>query len=320
MAENSTPTEPIEDVLSSFVSQLGLKSSVFGRVGLSAPFGLCQSRYSEMTFHLLLRGECYYGIGESEYKFCRFSPGDFVLFPRGAPHVLVSSPRAEVVPSKRVCYTTTTSHGDRFQNGRGKKSEFICGSFALSGSNAAVLSGALPEVISFRAKGQKRNRWIRSTLELLAHEVAERSDGSERLIGQLLDTLFVQILRFYMAEQDAQGIFAAMKDPAMMRVLTRLCVQFEKPWTIESLARDSGYSRTALAVKFQAFFGQGVATFLRNQRLMQAKVKLEQSALSIKEVAGAVGFGGSEVFIRNFERVYGLSPQRFREAAGAQLE
>ena len=313
-------SETMDDILSSFVSQLGLQSTVLGRVVLVSPWGLVQDKFPEMMFHILLRGECYLGMGKSGKRLRKLEPGDFVLLPRGASHSLVSDLSAKVIPSDRVCYTTTNKHGDRFQKGTGKKAEFICGSFKLAGPNASLLINSLPELVEFRAKGRERNRWIRSTLELLAYEVSSRSPGSTRLIKQLLDTLFVQILRFCSTNvaNRNKGLFAAMQDPAMMRVICKISDQYERPWTIDRLAKETGFSRTSLAVKFQCTFGEGVATFLRNHRISCGRSLLEESKLSIKEIANRTGFNSSEVFIRNFERTYGVTPRKYR-SQGCQV-
>lgn len=304
----------MDDLLSSFVAQLGLQSTVFGRVILTAPWGMVQEKFPEMTFHILLRGECYLGIGKSSRPLRKLLPGDFVLFPQGAAHSLASSTRAKRIPSESVCYTTTNNYGDRFQRGAGKKAEMICGSFKLTGPNAGLLISSLPEIVEIRSKGRERDRWIRSTLELIAYEVSSRSPGSTRLIKQLLDTLFVQVLRFCSVNQavKSRGLFAAMQDRALMRVLETICGQYRKPWSVGKLAKETGFSRTALAVKFQSVFGEGVATFLRNHRIACGKALLEDNTLSIKEIANQTGFKSSEVFIRNFERSYGVPPQRYR--------
>lgn len=247
----------------------------------------------------------------------KLGAGDLVLFPHGSAHALASGPRCKLVPSARVCYTTTTIHGDRFQTGAGKKTEMICGSFAIRGPHAAILSGTLPHVIKFDGDAAERDRWICSTLDLIAHEVSRRADGSDRLIQQLLDALFIQILRSCSNSLAARnrGIFAALKDPAIMKVLSRISGDYARPWTIEDLARDAGLSRTALAVRFQSLFGEGVASFLRHQRISTARRLLVGSKLSIKEIAHKVGFTSPEVFIRNFERAEGVSPRRFRLSA-----
>lgn len=316
---NSAHPSSAEDFLSTIVAHLGLRSSVLGRVILASPYGLRMARSPEMMFHALVRGNCYFALSAAGAKKRRLEPGDLVLFPRGTGHLLLSSPLAEVIPSDRVCYTTATEHGDRFQSGAGKKTEMICGSFSINGAHAALLLPTLPQIIHIRAKGEERDRWICSTLGLLANEVARRGEGSSLVIQQLLDTLFVQILRsssMELAEQN-RGLFAALRDRAMVEVLNCINTHYTRSWTLEELAKECGLSRTALAVKFQSLFGQGVATFLRNQRISCARRLLAESKLSVKEIAHEVGYSSSEVFIRNFERLQGLSPARYRSRLAA---
>jgi AraC-like DNA-binding protein len=58
--------------------------------------------------------------------------------------------------------------------------------------------------------------------------------------------------------------------------------------------------------------GRGFRQHLRDLRLSHAQEHLAGGFLSIKEVAGAVGFNSTSAFDREFARVHGCSPTQWR--------
>ena len=53
-------------------------------------------------------------------------------------------------------------------------------------------------------------------------------------------------------------------------------------------------------------------------RLEEAKSLLQNTSMSVKEVMCSVGMTDKSHFSRDFRRVYGIAPSRFRSAAGSK--
>jgi transcriptional regulator GlxA family with amidase domain len=76
------------------------------------------------------------------------------------------------------------------------------------------------------------------------------------------------------------------------------------------LARMVRLSAAHLSELFRRETGTSLARYYRQLRLEHARHLLETTFLSVKEVAANVGFGLSH-FVRDFAKVYGVSPRRY---------
>uniref|UniRef100_UPI00359482A8 helix-turn-helix domain-containing protein n=1 Tax=Persicitalea sp. TaxID=3100273 RepID=UPI00359482A8 len=80
----------------------------------------------------------------------------------------------------------------------------------------------------------------------------------------------------------------------------------------EMICQLMGMSRNSLYRKTMALTGMSVTPFLRTLRLQKAEELLKHSALSVAEVAYAVGFDNPQYFSRVFSEEKGVSPSSFR--------
>ena len=87
--------------------------------------------------------------------------------------------------------------------------------------------------------------------------------------------------------------------------------------TITELARRVNLSRSRFAYLFREQTGLSPARYLRDVRLGRARLLLETTFLSIKEVMAAVGFNDPSHFSRDFQHAFGASPREWRRRAPA---
>ncbi|HEX3396858.1 MAG TPA: helix-turn-helix transcriptional regulator [Steroidobacteraceae bacterium] len=86
-------------------------------------------------------------------------------------------------------------------------------------------------------------------------------------------------------------------------------------YKITDLAAQLRVSTSHLQRIFKRETGVRIGEWLIAQRLQKAAHMLSGSYLSVKEIAGAVGYEHVSSFIRAFERRYVVTPTRYRETA-----
>ncbi len=91
-----------------------------------------------------------------------------------------------------------------------------------------------------------------------------------------------------------------------------LHARYAEPWTLESLAREVGMSRTLLAVQFKELVGESPISYLTRWRIMRAANRLRSERVSLDRIAESVGYTSDAVFSKAFRRVTGVAPGRFR--------
>ncbi|MBQ0048852.1 MAG: helix-turn-helix domain-containing protein [Bacteroidales bacterium] len=78
--------------------------------------------------------------------------------------------------------------------------------------------------------------------------------------------------------------------------------------SVEDIGADLGLSRVQLYRKIKTMTGKTPVEIIREERLKRAKVLLEDSSLSISEVAYKVGFSAPSYFTKCYKDYYGKAP------------
>ena len=93
---------------------------------------------------------------------------------------------------------------------------------------------------------------------------------------------------------------------------TLISEQLRTPFRVEELARRCGLSRRHFYRCFEAEYGMPVNEFIRRKRLLQAAHDLLHTEHPLKEIADDAGFRNMSYFIRQFRRVYSVTPGQYR--------
>lgn len=81
----------------------------------------------------------------------------------------------------------------------------------------------------------------------------------------------------------------------------------------QSLANQFFLNQDYLARLFKKETGQSLSTYLQQQRMHEAQKLLLQSPVSVKDIAGQVGFNNSSYFTQIFRENMGMTPNEFRK-------
>ena len=82
--------------------------------------------------------------------------------------------------------------------------------------------------------------------------------------------------------------------------------------TLESIAKEFGYSPAYLSRMFQKYAKMNYKTYLDNIRLEHAYKALMNSDRPIGEIALNNGFPNSKAFARVFKKKYGILPSEYK--------
>ncbi|OFZ59420.1 MAG: hypothetical protein A3D92_08170 [Bacteroidetes bacterium RIFCSPHIGHO2_02_FULL_44_7] len=84
--------------------------------------------------------------------------------------------------------------------------------------------------------------------------------------------------------------------------------------SVNELAQKMGYGRNRLQKELKSLTGVTPVEFIRSYRLEEARKMLSNKALSISEVAYAVGFSNLSYFTRSFKQEFGRLPSEIQNA------
>jgi transcriptional regulator GlxA family with amidase domain len=84
------------------------------------------------------------------------------------------------------------------------------------------------------------------------------------------------------------------------------------PWTIASLAKEAGVSRSVLAERFRHYLHEPPMSYLTRWRLQLGAQMLGTTNHSVAQIASEVGYESEAAFNRAFKREFDVPPARFR--------
>ncbi len=98
----------------------------------------------------------------------------------------------------------------------------------------------------------------------------------------------------------------------MTHVLEWLDEHLGEPHTVASVARQAQLSPRTLLRRFHDEVGATPIAWLTGRRVAMAQELLEQSTLTIEDVAHRVGFGSATLLRHHFQAHVGLPPTQYR--------
>jgi AraC-like DNA-binding protein len=188
----------------------------------------------------------------------------------------------------------------------------LIGTYERSSELGQRLLRALPSLLVLA-----HDDWRSPLVPLLGDEMVKDEPGQEVVLDRLLDLLVIAVLRawFSRPEAEAPAWYRAYADPVVGRALRMLYNNPSHPWTVASLAAETGVSRAALARRFTELVGEPPMSFLTGWRVALAADLLREPDSTVGAVAQQVGYGSPFALSTAFKRVRGVSPQQHRLAA-----
>jgi AraC-like DNA-binding protein len=246
--------------------------------------------------------------------------GDLVILPRGDTHTVRDSPASPVLLLEEIIAESPPDESGKLTHGGGgRRSVLLCGVFDFEGSAALPLLAALPRRMVIRGDGPHVG-WLRFLMDSLALEARRSSAGSAPLVDRLVDIVFIQAVRAQVGVFGATdgGWLAAMRDPHLSAAIAAIHGTPAKAWTVASLAKVVGMSRTVFATRFALLLGESPMRYLARFRMARAIEELKDSGASLATIAGRVGYASDVAFSKAFKRHVGIGPAAFRQKAPNQ--
>ena len=274
-----------------------------------------------MLFHLVAEGRCW--IGLEGHEPLQLETGDIVVFPYGDAHVISSDPALEPVPLTNLLGAAMQRQGMPVcvAGGGGEETRFVCGFLHCDELLFNPLCKALPPLIHARTEGEPAMSFLAATVRYTISEAGAAQPGNTCLLSRLSELMFIAVLRRHIAglPPGTIGWMAALNDPMVGRVLQFMHANPAHPWTVDSLARQCGTSRSLLAARFKALLGQPPMRYLACWRLQLAAEMLRDGAHGMAAIAARAGYDSEPAFNRAFKRYAGEPPAAWRAKALARI-
>jgi AraC-like DNA-binding protein len=297
--------DPFEDVMTT----MHVASSLYVRMQLRAPYGVRFDSEDQARLVVIARGSCWL-VAHDLPQPVALAAGDCLIVKADTKFSLQDELGRTLIACKRVFSQITgrtVQHG-----GQGVLTEMLSGALTYDAAAAEPLMALMPRVVHVRLD-EGHARLLQTTLQLIGLETSEDGLGAGLVIGHLADVLFVQAVRAWcVAEQQPVGWLAGLRDRRLAASIRAMHGDLARRWTVDSLARESGLSRSTFAATFKAVTGDAPLDYLTRWRMYRARVLLRGSDLSLMEIAARIGYDSDTALSRAFRRFEGTSPGKWR--------
>jgi AraC-like DNA-binding protein len=271
---------------------------------------------------LVTRGSCWAKIDGVSGKI-KLEKGDLILITNGAAHDLFCE--ASVPPflpvDEVVAKANFDGNGALVWGGEStdhETTELICGHFSFGSERGRLMLASLPPYIHVPNTEILHYGWLESAMRFITFEAFERELGSEAVINRLAEIIFIQTVRTYaLSKKDKSSFFAALSDEQVGRVLQAIHGEPARDWTVETLARVAGVSRTVLAERMREVLGVSPIAYLTQWRMELAHEALVHSRDGVPEISESVGYNSLSAFTRAFKKHFGRGPGEVRRLGAA---
>jgi AraC-like DNA-binding protein len=297
--------DPLEDVMTT----MRVASSLYVRLQLRAPYGVRFDTRDQARLVVITRGSCWL-VADDLPQPLPLAAGDCLIVKADTKFSLQDELGRRLIPCERVLSKITghtVKHG-----GEGVLTEMLSGALSFDAAAAEPLMALMPPLVHVRLD-EGRTHLLQTTLQLIGLETAEDGLGASLVIGRLHDVLFVQAVRAWcVTEQQAVGWLAGLRDRRLAASIRAMHGDLARQWTVETIAREAGLSRSTFAATFKAVTGDTPLDYLTRWRMYRAKVLLRGSELSLMEIAERVGYDTDTALSRAFRRSEGVAPGSWR--------
>lgn len=304
------------DPLTEIFSQMRIRNAMFTRLDATAPWGFASEGDPLVKFVLVVRGSGILTTESHPDPIC-LGGGDLFIMLDDEPYRMFDQESSQLLECVEV---EKLRVGNRIEvGGGGAATTFISGFFEMDALDAKPLRSVLPTLLHLTLE-QSRSLAFRSILELLAAETEAPGLGSEAAVSRLFELLFVHAIRAYalQATGTTHGWLAAIADRYLGRAIEAIHADPARGWTVATLARVSGMSRSGFAARFKAIVGQTPLDYLTQWRVYRASRLIQKPGAALSEVSRSVGYDSVTAFNRVFKRETGQTPGAFRKAAMQQ--
>lgn len=306
------------DALTRVLHALRLEPQVFHRLQLQSPWGMRLSVSNGAAFHVVQEGCAWLRISRAQDMLC-LSPGDLIVVSNVADYELVDSTVGNSIPLVDLLLRRDSQGvASLSRNGRGAGTTMLCGQFRAEHGGTSPLFSVLPPLIYIPGQEGQAVDWLTAPLTMIRMEADHAYPGKDTVISRLMDILFIMVLRYWIFHHPVEGggWFSALYHPQIGEVLGLIHRQPEQDWTVESLAAAVHLSRSSLAAQFTQMVGEAPMKYLTRWRMQLAIMWLmNESYLTIEEIATRVGYTSPYAFSKAFKRLVGVSPSEYREKA-----
>ena len=289
---------------------LKLESIYYSRSAFGGDqWGVEVPEYNDTSmFHIVTAGSCLVEINGATII---LNTGDVLFITRACGHVVKGENNVHAVDllSLPVNHVSEFYETLEIEMNNPDKTIILCGVVKISHPSGAMLINEMPDVIHVKRKEHMFNTVMDEIVQLMFKEANGEYLGGETVITRLADVLMIQAIRHWVdSSSEFHGQWLnALNDKKIGKAMACIHALPEKNWTVESLGKEVGMSRTAFANKFRELVSESPMNYLTSWRMNLAKLRIKNGEKVDLDFVESLGYQSESAFRRVFKKVIGMN-------------
>jgi AraC-like DNA-binding protein len=318
-----------EDVLSDLLKTVRLTGAAFFEIAAEAPWAVASPPRDVIlprvlpgadhliAYHAVTAGRCFATITGGQP--IAVEAGEVIVFTNSDAHIMSSSPGMRADPTSPdaldIAAAARMPFLINYGNADAVSARLVCGYLACDSRPFNPLIEALPPVM--KAGDPSGAGWLGQFIRFAVTEATEKRAGGEAVLTKLSELMFIDVVRRYIATipPEKAGWLAGLRDPMVGKALTLIHDKPEYNWTLETLAKQAGVSRSVLAERFTEVIGIPPMHYVAKWRMQIASELLSNGNTNIAAIAARIGYESEAAFSRAFKKMIGMPPSAWRNRA-----
>ncbi len=149
---------------------------------------------------------------------------------------------------------------------------------------------------------------IRTILELMAVEYADKREDTQRVLKSMLQTLLLEIARRYRIEKGGSD-----KKTLAGQILDYMGDHSDVV-TLKDIAAHFSYHPNYISALLHKETGRKFTEILLEKRMERAVLLMKNTSLSLEEISALLGYSNHSNFYKAFKEYYGMTPREYLKA------
>ena len=146
---------------------------------------------------------------------------------------------------------------------------------------------------------------IRTILELMVIEYADRKEDTQPVLRSMLQTLILEIARRYRIEKPAG------KPETLSEQILAYMDSHSNRVTLKEIAAEFHYHPNYLSSFLRQETGRTFSEILLENRMTRATLLMKNTSLSLEEISAMLGYSDQSNFYKAFKDYYGTTPRNY---------
>lgn len=150
-----------------------------------------------------------------------------------------------------------------------------------------------------------KNHTIRTILELMMMEYADKQEDTQHILKSMLQTLLLEIARRYRTE----------KSGTAAKTLAEQVIDYMNDHsdvvTLKDIAAHFSYHPNYISTLLHKETGKKFTEILLEKRMERAVLLMRNTSLSLEEISALLGYSNHSNFYKVFKEYYGMTPRNY---------